>query len=128
MKTYDPRSKLIRTNKSGQALVDVAVGEDTQTVAFTVPNVVIVAAVGESSSWSGQKFDGYAYLPNAEALNAFRAHLEKTKTYEEYSFIVDVSLKAITSEGLEVMRSKLTECPDRPWLWVNTDFSCKLWD
>lgn len=128
MPNYDPRSKIHRTNKNGQHVgLELGITVPEPDVSIFTPNVVIVAAVGESSSWGGQKFDGYAYLPNDAALIAFRKQLEKSKTHEEYNFIVDVSLKALSQEGVEAVLAKIKENPQRPWLWTNTDYSIKPW-
>ena len=129
MRNYDPRSKLFnsdgtrRTDKNGNLIKIPA--EKTMTSddrkQYTVQNVVIIATVYESSSWGGQKFDGYVYLPNEQALQRFKDHVQKTKSPEEYNFITDVQLRSITDEGLTAMIDSIKEDAERPWLWSDTD-------
>lgn len=132
MRNYDPRSKLFRTDQNGQPVMDKVTRKITpapvQPEMLTVPNVVLVAVVYESSSWSGQKFDGYAYLPSPAALDMFKRHLEKHKNLEEYNFITDVRLSQVAPECVQAMAEKITDKPDKPWLWISTDYAVKLWD
>lgn len=121
MKTYDPRSKLVRHDKNGEPMVAVE-------MQLTVPNVLIVVTVFESSSWSGQKFDGRVYLANKETLDAFAKKLNETKSREEYNFIKDVRLCAVTDECIEELTQAIKDHPERPWLWTNADHTVKLWD
>lgn len=130
MHNIDPRSKINRINKQGKPLEQEPVkwpGSDVQPKALTVPNVVIVVTMGESSSWSGQKPDGYAYVPNKAALDLFLAHLQRSKSREEFSYVAGINLKVVASACLEIMSTKISENPERPWLWVDTDYSVKLW-
>lgn len=132
MKSYDPRSKLIRHDKNGQPLMDKVTRKITASPVLpemlTIPNVVLVAVVYESSSWGGQKFDTYAYLPSPHALDMFKRHLEKFKTREEYNFITDVRLCQVAPECVQAMADKTNDKPDQPWLRTNTDYAVKLWD
>ena len=129
MKSYDPRSKLIRHDKNGQPLTD-AQNKPSLVLPemLTIPNVVLVAVVYESSSFGGQKFDGYAYLPSPHALNLFKRHLEQHKSREEYNFITDVRLSHVAPECVQAMADKINDKPEKPWLWISTDYAVKLWD
>ncbi|AQT28776.1 hypothetical protein YOLOSWAG_306 [Erwinia phage vB_EamM_Yoloswag] len=98
-----------------------------QRIAHTVPNVVIVAVVYESDSFSGQRHDGFCYMPNNESYQAFKAHLQKHKSRESYCFMTDVNLLSIEDAGLEAMIAAVAERPDRPWLWVDTDYAVCAW-
>lgn len=97
------------------------------TKTMTVPNAVIVCAMRESSSFMGQKADGWVYLPSKEALEQFKKHIEQHKRVEEYSYIVSIDLKVINEAGMLQLADCINDEDDRPWLWSNDDFSVKLW-
>lgn len=137
MHNYDPRSKLY--NKDGSRRVDQhgdiiktpaerkAAISAAERKAFTVPNSVIVCEIMESSSFSGQKFDGYAYLPNAESLTKFRQHIKSCGSRDEYSFIHRTMLMTITDQGLRVLIDAIKANEGRPWLWCDADYCVATW-
>lgn len=136
MRNYDPRSKIFnkdgsrRTDENGDLIktpaerqIPISAEERKQ---CTFQNVVIVCTVGESCSW-GRKHDGYVYLPNAAALEKFRAYIQARKTRESYTFIETTLLLPISEQGLAELVDSIKKNSERPWNWSDTDYAVAPW-